>query len=809
MGILSDILKSRRRELLILWGIFSLWAISYYMFKYRNEGIEFTKEVHGETVLMQWYEIVMEYAIGFSRFMIAPYVITVVLMVIGYIVGRWFLKLVLKDFEFRNNMEESLFSIGIGLGLVSIFTFVVGLAKLLYPFIFGFAALAVLIVGYRHLVHLYKVVRTGLQPKGWSLLDWALFFLITALTVAVFFRANNPSTGWDALNSHLAAPKFYLREHAVVFFAWIKFNNFPQLLEMLTTLEMMLFKDPGASLVFTFNIGVSCFTYMIGTRYFNRQVGLIAALLYLISPMIYRSSQGVYVELVLVFYAIMALYALLSWYETKDSKWLWLMGIASGLSCGVKYLGVAVTVMMLVIIVIAWFLRIPAWELKILKANRMIFDHKNPEPEINNEKIPARKSKRKGKSKAVKNSNSVLAKKTNAHDKGNNKNINNDTGADVETVVPAKRKPMIVFAGLGIVLLWVVIVASPWYLRNIVLFANPFFPFYETIFGSLTFGTLNDLKTELGIDHVAMLRLFSYELDFNKVISLFWDNTFRNDHPRLVTSPNTMGPFFLALAPAVLFVKKWRRIGLLLIIFLVMVYAYWFLHEKIKYIRYMVYIFPVQAVITGWGITELYNLSSFNFMKRSHLAWTLLLITFSFIFWVNVGTKYGHTGQGLHFTEQARWEFYNNKLPGWPIIDEVNQAIGRGSKVLREDSIIYGLGAENRRYLFDCPLIGDLHTYASYGELMANSETGEDLYNWLKQYDTEFLYFSQNTVSTILYLPGITIPKDETFEDYFEVIARFEDFELFRLAGPGEERLTGPLTDIPVGQPPTEDAYNP
>jgi len=815
MGLLGEIIKSRRRELLTAWGTFAVWALSLYLFRYNHEGeAGFDKTLNS---------VFGEYVFGFLRYMVAPHLVTLLLALIAYIVGRAFLRLVLRKFRFRFDLEESLFSIGIGLGIISIFTFLVGLLKFLYPWLFGVLAVATLILGRRDLIHLYRIARGGLHPKGWSFFDWSLFLLIMSLVISVFFRCNNPSTGWDALNSHLAAPKFYLREHAVSFFLWIKFNNFPQVHEMLITLQMMVFKDPGSSLVFMFYNGAACFTYLIGARYFSRQVGLMAVIIFMVSPMIYQSSQGLYVEMTLVYFSTMVIYAMLAWYETRDTRWLVLTGISAGFACGVKYLGAAVIFTVLILIAAAYFLRIPEWEWKIINANKSFLDRGNDDPEDAGRNGLAANGKRASKAGLKGNSSNKAVKAAKGNGRGinninniNNKNNKIKTGSEEISAMGAESKiptrsgsPLILFACLGTVILWTVIFAAPWYIRNIALFANPFFPFYESIFGRLSFGTLNEFKSELSIEPSEMLNLFTYNLSFGKVISLFWETTFRNDHPNLFSSPNTIGPLFLALTPAALFVKRWRRVAMILVLYILLVFAYWFLLEKIKYIRYMLYIYPVHAVITAWGLSELFNIASFNFMKRSHLAWTLLVVAFTFIFWTNVGTKYGHTGDELAFTEQGRRDFYTEKLPGWPLVDEVNRVIGEGSNVLTKKSIIYGLGAENRRYNFDCPLIGDLHTYASYGDLMANSATGKDLFNWLKKYKADFLYFSQSTVETILYLPGITIPKDETFEQYFEVIARYKDFELYRLVAPGEPRLTGQLTEIEAGEGVEEEAYTP
>jgi len=782
MKVFMDIVSERRRELLILWGVFVLLVFSQYVFSYRHDD--------PYSFATAW-----AYITGFIRYMIAPWLVTILLIVSAYVVGRVaLLRFLTRGIRFRTQLEESIYSISIGLGLLAILTFVLGLAHLLYPFVFGLIGLVILTAGFRHVVHLFETIRRSFRPLEWDLLETTLLFILGAFVLSTIFRPNNPSIGWDAMNSHLVAPKYYLREHAVTFFNWIKFNSFPQLQEMLLTLEMMFFRDPGSSLIYSFMLGSATLTYMLGTRYFNRKTGLAAAVIFLLIPEVFRDSQAAYVEHVLIFYSLLTVHAFLRWYEMRTVRWLVMLGVVAGLSCGVKYLGATITLIVLALVVIAHFIPIPQWETDLIKENDVSPDD---EPE---EEAPAKKkrNKKNKRSKGVANKRSELSNNATPDSGNNTSGEGNENHNTEENGNNNNSKASMIFTSLGIALLWTVIIASPWYLRNIVLFGNPFFPFFESIFGALNLGTMNAMRGELSIDHAEMLKYFRFELSPYNLAALPWNTTFHHDHPSYYYAPSTVGPFLLALTPAAFFVRRWRRAGLMLIIFMVLYYSYWFLLERIEYQRYLMSVFPVHALIAAWGVCDLFRVEAFDKRNRTHIAWLLVVVALSTMFFVKVSTKGAFTGRTLYFaSEEARRERLSKTFAGWEIIEAINEHIRMGSRLFNEDTRVYGLATENRRFYLNCPLVGDLWTYANHFEFMEHADTGEELYEWLRSYDCEYILYSEGGANSMGYILDIELPSDESFEERFELLAQWYNYYLYRLIAPGETRA-GPIAGGPA-----------
>jgi len=723
----SKIIDERRGRIMVLVALFALWVFSQYIFKY-SHGTLFG-------LPLAW-----EYATGFARYMIAPWLVTMLLVLCGYVVGKTALGRLMRRFTFHNDLEESMFAVGIGLGVISLLTFAIGLAGLLYPLLFGILALAVLVLGRRHLIHLYRLVRDGFRDPGWDLLDKSLIVLILVFLAESFLHTGNPSTAWDAMNSHLVAPKFYLREHAISFYPWIKFNSFPQLQEMLLTLEMMLLRDPGSSLIYAFMVGSAILTYLMGGRYFNRRTGLIAAVIFLAIRHVYRMGQWGYVEHLLIFYGMLMMLSFLAWYESRDRRLLVLLGISAGLACGIKYLGITITVITLLLILIAHIFPMPRWELDLIKEN---------------------------------------------------------AGGDADSEVPTHGKLLEIARSLGIVLLWTIILGFPWYLRNIVLFGNPFFPFFENLFGGLGLGTLNSMRSQLAVDHSRMLSYFGFDLNLQNLIAIPWTATFRNDHATLVNCPSGIGPMLLAFTPAALFVRRWRRAGIMLIVFTVLFYFYWFILERVEYHRYLMSAFPFQAIIAAWGLSDLFRMEAFNPRNRAHLAWLMLAMSLGLMFFIKSTVRGATDGRTLVFAnEDARRAYLASTFDGWELIEAINNDIATDGRSFNKDTIIYGLATENRRFYIDCPSIGDLFTYANHFDFMAHARTGEELYNWLRSYGCEYLLYSERSASSMSYVLEIDLPTDETFDLYFERYASYDRCHIYRLAGPGTERA-GPMAGGP------------
>jgi hypothetical protein len=322
-----------------------------------------------------------------------------------------------------------------------------------------------------------------------------------------------------------------------------------------------------------------------------------------------------------------------------------------------------------------------------------------------------------------------------------------------------------------------------------VLFGNPFFPFFESLFGGLGIGTLNNVRDALAVDHAEMLKYFEFKVTLHNLLALPWNFTFHNNGPWLWQDmPGPVGPFLLAFTPAVIFVRRWRRVGIMIIIYLALYYAYWFLLERMEDQRYMTSAYPLHSLLGAWGLCELFRLERFNPRNRAHLAWTLLIVTLAFGFFYRTAMN-EPMGTTLAFTAKGREDYLRGRVPAYDIVKLINESIAASHKELDENTIVYGLATEDHRYYLDCPLYGGIFGYASHFEFMEHAATGQELYDYLHGMGCQYLLYNAKRSLRMSYALTVELPQDETFDERFQKVARQGDVYLYRLMAPGEKLI--------------------
>ncbi len=98
--------------------------------------------------------------------------------------------------------------------------------------------------------------------------------------------------------------------------------------------------DPVGPSVMVALIGVATvwFVYKIGNSFFNKTTGLIAALLYAISPVVIAYSRSSWNPNIVPFFSLCALYAIYKALNQKSTKWLIACGFFLGIGLQLHYL---------------------------------------------------------------------------------------------------------------------------------------------------------------------------------------------------------------------------------------------------------------------------------------------------------------------------------------------------------------------------------------------------------------------------------------------------------------------------------------
>lgn len=166
------------------------------------------------------------------------------------------------------------------------------------------------------------------------------FAIVYALHIGiVVLLASVPPVSRDALSHHLAVPKLWVAHGGIYETPDIVFSYYPQLLDLLYTLPLMLGHDIAAKyLHFLFALMTAALLFVFVRRRLGAAWAACSGLMFLTIPVILKLSVTVYVDLGLVFFSTASLLAIVLWLEQPGRiKWLLLAGVASGLALGTKY----------------------------------------------------------------------------------------------------------------------------------------------------------------------------------------------------------------------------------------------------------------------------------------------------------------------------------------------------------------------------------------------------------------------------------------------------------------------------------------
>lgn len=269
-------------------------------------------------------------------FALSHYFAVGLLALLAYVFGRRLTLAVRYD----SLLEQLGFSIALGLGLIAYIVFALGLCGLLNPALLISLLLIGLLICNRVWLGWLKPARRAQtvlkrRNKG-RVLFVAVAVSIVLLPLVIF--PLYPPTAWDATMYHLAYAKIYVQNHQLVLTPYLRFPVFPQNNEMLFTLALLVQDDVLAQLLEFLMMAVLVAALIaFGWRFFSRRAGLWAGAILLQSPLVIWLGSVAYVEMGLMLFVMMTVYALWNFLESRQQHWLILAGAFCGLAVGTKY----------------------------------------------------------------------------------------------------------------------------------------------------------------------------------------------------------------------------------------------------------------------------------------------------------------------------------------------------------------------------------------------------------------------------------------------------------------------------------------
>jgi hypothetical protein len=170
-----------------------------------------------------------------------------------------------------------------------------------------------------------------------------LLAILTLFLIVVLSAIKTPGGAWDDTMYHLPLARFYVEHHAIVLYEYIRFPLFPQNIELLLSLGLMMGRDvlaQGMATVPLFIISIG----LIGASMSlldSKIAGFLAVLALFSLRVVHWSMGSALIDNGLALFCWGAILALALWVGTdhQSKGWIFIAGMLAGGAAGSKYLG--------------------------------------------------------------------------------------------------------------------------------------------------------------------------------------------------------------------------------------------------------------------------------------------------------------------------------------------------------------------------------------------------------------------------------------------------------------------------------------
>lgn len=261
-------------------------------------------------------------------------------------------------------LEKIVFGYGIGSGVLSIFVLAIGLMHFLYAWMIIILLVLMAAISIKEIISILHEITHGLRFRV-TLSNLVVCIGMVMLAGLSVIPALAPSSGmdWDGLSYHLAIPKIYLKNHAIVHVPYISHSNFPFLTEMLYTVGLAFNSQATAKLFhYAMYLATVCAIFALCKKYLSATAGIIASFIYMSTPLVAWEAGVAYADLSTAFYIILALYAIFNWERSGISRWLIIAGIVCGFAFSTKVIA-AIPIILLCLLILLICARSHGWRI--------------------------------------------------------------------------------------------------------------------------------------------------------------------------------------------------------------------------------------------------------------------------------------------------------------------------------------------------------------------------------------------------------------------------------------------------------------
>ncbi|MBI2954535.1 MAG: glycosyltransferase family 39 protein [Chloroflexi bacterium] len=243
-------------------------------------------------------------------------------------------------------LERAILATSLGLGILSLITFLLGILGLLYSWVFYavFSLASAAILAWNWPGAFTQLLTTRSRPSVHIPRDkvtLALALYVALTLILALLAALTPPWAWDGLVYHLTGPAHYLSQRQITGGLDGMHFYFPPLVEMLFLAGMAIKGPVVANLIHWEYIVLAVgAVYCFARRFFGGRVAGLAVAIFLSTPSIVFLSSKPYVDLALVAYVTLSFWCVMAGFRDGGGNWFLLAATFIGFAAGVKYTSV-------------------------------------------------------------------------------------------------------------------------------------------------------------------------------------------------------------------------------------------------------------------------------------------------------------------------------------------------------------------------------------------------------------------------------------------------------------------------------------
>ena len=253
--------------------------------------------------------------------------------------------------NFKHGALRAAASTALGLILLSYTIFVLSLLRVVTETTFAILFLILSLIAAPAALRAARRVATIYRDRSSSV--WLILLGGFIYSGWMILCALLPARAVDELVYHLAVPQQLLKAGGVTSFPDNIYAYFPQLAEMLFLFGFAIAGEVGAKLFhILFGFLLALALYGFSRKYVSGNRALLVLAIFFSIPSVMVILPRAYVELTFALYALIAIAALLEFFETQDQKWTVAAGIMVGGALATKYTGLQFLLLLILLILL-------------------------------------------------------------------------------------------------------------------------------------------------------------------------------------------------------------------------------------------------------------------------------------------------------------------------------------------------------------------------------------------------------------------------------------------------------------------------